>query len=185
MKNFEILICAKEAQVQGFNFKPGFAALVEEGTEKVLAATSGWNEGGATFVYRQDSSTGEWTGDWEDEETFPASKVLASIEYWQENEDMKKALAYAEGKKLHVSLEPIRFTDVYPGEKCNNGGEYGYFTHYTPIPEYPGIYRVRTSCTCDFDRCGTGYQGIRALTVREYRRLRKASDEVEAAGSLY
>ena len=74
---------------------------------------------------------------------------------------------------------------MIPGDKSNNGGEYGFYTRYRPIPEYPGIYRVFTETTCDFDACGTGYVGTVALTVLEHQKLRKASDEVEAAGSLY
>ncbi len=136
------------------------------------------------FVYRPQSD-GTWAGRWEDETTFPVQEVLDAIEAWRDNQDLQKALQYAQGKKLHISNEDIVFTDVVAGEKCNDGGEYGFYTRYSPIPGYPGIYRVSTECTCDFDRCGTGYQGIRALTSREYRRLKKASDRVEAKGSLY
>jgi hypothetical protein len=136
------------------------------------------------FVYRP-TPNGEWAGRWEDETTFPVEDVLDAMEAWQDNQDLQKALQYAEGKKLHISNEDVVFTDVVAGEKCHNGGEYGFYTRYSPIPEYPGIYRVWTGATCDFDACGTGYQGIRALTSREHRRLKKASDKVEAEGSLY
>lgn len=102
-----------------------------------------------------------------------------------EKKELQQALAYAAGKKLHISEDDIVFTDVVPGEKCNNGGEYGFYTRYSPIQEHPGIYRVYTETTCDFDACGTGYEGIRALTIAEYRKFRKESNEIEAAGSLY
>jgi hypothetical protein len=98
---------------------------------------------------------------------------------------LSEALAYAEGKKLHISDVDLVFTNVVPGEKHRDGGEYGFYTRFSPMPEYPGIYRVWTGTTCDFDACGTGPQGIRALTTREYRRLKKASDRIEARGSLY
>ena len=77
------------------------------------------------------------------------------------------------------------FTDVAPGEKSRNGGEYGFYTRYIAIPDHPGIYNVVTETTCDFDTCGTGSQGIKALTVSEYRQLKKASDKTEEGGSLY
>jgi hypothetical protein len=173
-------------KIQGFTLQPGFVALVED--DDILAVTSGWEHqdscGPMLFVYRPQSD-GTWVGRWEDETTFPVEDVLDAMEAWRDNQDLQKALAYAKGKKLYLSNEDIVFTDVVPGDRCNDGGEYGFYTRYRPIPGYPGIYRVSTETSCEFDACGTGYQGIRALTTREYRRLKKASDKVEAAGSLY
>ena len=178
----EIMIATKTVTLSGFSFKPGFAALVEG--DNILAATSGWECEGNLYVYRPQSD-GTWQGDWEGPETFPVEEVLDAIQDWQDNQDLQKALAYAEGKKLHISDVDLVFTNVVPGEKHRDGGEYGFYTRYSPIPGYPGIYRVSTETSCDFDSCGTGCQGIRALTVQEYRRLRRHSDKVEAAGSLY
>ena len=184
--NSEVVVFNKKVKRQGFTFQQGFVALVENG--KILAATSGWVHrdacGVMMYIYRPQPD-GTWLGRWEDEESFPVFPVLDAIQEWEYNKDLRKALAYAKGKKLYISDDDIVFTDVYPGEKCYNGGEYGFYTRYSPIPGYPGIYKVFTETTCDFDACGTGYQGIRALTVREYRRLKKASDKVEARGSLY
>jgi hypothetical protein len=151
--------------------------------DNILAATSGWECNNCLFVYRPTEDG--WRGDWEGPETFPVSEALEAIQDFLEGTELSKALAYAKGKKLYLSNEDIVFTDVVPGDRCNDGGEYGFYTRYRPIPGYPGIYRVSTETSCEFDACGTGYQGIRALTTREYRRLKKASDKVEAAGSLY
>jgi hypothetical protein len=178
----EIKVFKEKIEIQGFNFQPGFAALVEG--DNILAATSGWECDGMLLVYRPQQD-GSWQGDWESEETFPVQEVLDAIQDWQDQQDIEKALAYAKGKKVHISDVDLVFTNVVPGEKHRDGGEYGFYTRYSPIPEYPGIYKVFTETTCDFDACGTGYEGIRALTVREYRRLKKASDKVEARGSLY
>jgi hypothetical protein len=178
----EIMIATETVTLSGFSFKPGFAALVEG--DAILAATSGWEESGMLYVYRP-AQDGSWSGDWEGPETFPVEEVLDAIQDWKDNQDLQKALAYAEGKKLHIAESDVVFTDVVPGEKHHDGGEYGFYTRFSPIPGYPGIYRVSTESTCDFDSCGCGYQGIRALTTREYRRLKKASDRIEARGSLY
>lgn len=178
----KIKVFTTKVMIDGFNFQEGFVALVDD-CGHILAATSGWECNGELYVYRRED--GNWTGRWENEETFPVADALSAIEEWRENEDLSKALAYAKGKRLYISDRPIRFTDVVPGKLCNNGGEYGFYTVYYPIPEHPGIYRVYTETTCDFDACGTGYEGIRALTVSEYRRLRRYSDEIEAAGPLY
>ena len=178
----EIRVFTEAQKLCGFNFKPGYAALVEG--DNILAATSGWEESGMLYVYRP-AQDGSWAGSWEGPETFPVSEVLEAIQDWQDSEELGKALRYAEGKKLHTSDVDVVFTDVVPGEKSRDGGEYGFYTRYSPILGHPGIYRVSTETSCDFDSCGTGYQGIRALTVQEYRRLRRHSDKVEAAGSLY
>lgn len=67
-------------------------------------------------------------------------------------------------------------TDVIPGEKCNNGGEYGFYTEYI-LTDIPGLYAMKTSCTCDFDRCGTGFEGLRWLTLEDYDRIVEKSLE--------
>ena len=179
----EIMVATETTGIQaGFNFKPGYIALFEG--DKIIAATSGWEAGGMLKVYRPQSD-GTWVGDWEGPEIFPVAEAVEAIQDWQDSQELAKALRYAEGKKLYISDTDIEFTDISPGEKSRDGGEYGFYTVYSPIPGHPGIYRVSAETTCVFDPCGTGPQGIRALTVREYRRLRKASDEIEAAGSLY
>ena len=177
----KIKIFKKTENIQGFNFQPGFAALVEG--ETILAVTSGWECNGCLYVYR--NNNGKWIGNWEDDETFPVADVSDAIAAYEERKDIEAALAASEGKELFISDTDLVFTDVVPGDKSNNGGEYGFYTRYSPIPGYPGIYRVYSETTCDFDACGTGYEGITSLTIAEYRKLRKKSDEIEAAGSLY
>jgi len=180
-------VCVNRFQEAGFTFKPGFVVLVDD-QDNTMAVTSGWDHrdslGVMLFVYRP-TKDGIWEGRWEDETTFPVLDALEMIDLWVDVTDLIKAVAYATGKELYVSENDVVFTDTVGGEKCNNGGEYGFYTRYIPLTEYPGIYKVYTETTCDFDACGTGYQGIRALTVREYRRLRRASDKIEAEGSLY
>ena len=185
----KVKIFERTEKVQGFNFQEGFAAFLNDSGE-IVAATSGYEtdngNGGSwgVYVYRPDAENpGEWLGGWEDGED--ALTLSDAISDWEEEKELKQALTYAAGKKLHICKEDIIFTDVVPGEKCNNGGEYGFYTRYSPILEHPGIYKVYTETTCDFDACGTGYEGVRALTIAEYRKLRKESDKIEAAGSLY
>ena len=176
----KIKVFEKSEAVDGFATKKGFAALIEDG--KIVAITSGYENNGELFVYRP--VEGEWKGSWECQDCFPVAEVLEEIQNFQDGEETRKALKYLEGKKAKASSEPLTFVDVVAGEKSNNGGEYGFYTTYYPT-EHAGVYRVWTHTTCDFDPCGTGYEGIRALTMSEYRRLRRESDKVEAAGSLY
>ena len=74
--------------------------------------------------------------------------------------------------------------DVVPGEKSNNGGEYGFYTVYYPTI-CRGVYTEVTSTTCDFDDLGTGFNGYVVLTHKDYKKLILASCRVEANGSQY
>ena len=98
------------------------------------------------------------------------------------DEGIKKGLRYLEKRKPHISEDVISFTDVVAGKKSRDGGEYGFWTTFTPIPEYPGLYEVETHTTCEISDCGTGYIGIYPLTEEEYREFRSASDRIEREG---
>ena len=179
-----IFTATSTSTIAGFNFKPGYVALVSD-TGEILAATSGWECNNQAYVYRPNQEDGTWSGNWEGPETFPVQETLSAIQDWQEEVELEKAQKYLTGKVPHISETEIVFVDVVAGSRHNDGGEYGFYTVYIPIPSHDGIYNVGTSCTCDFDRCGTGYQGIRALTETEFKKLKKASDKIEAAGSQY
>lgn len=77
-----------------------------------------------------------------------------------------------------------KFTDVIPGERCNNGGEYGFYSSYYPT-ERKGVYEYYTRCTCDFDACGTGREGFVVLTKDDLARLIKDHEAVLERGCLY
>lgn len=100
-------------------------------------------------------------------------------------EDAKSAFEsnYRPGD-LHPEMVEYGFTDVVPGKKCNNGGEYGFFTDLYPS-SLPGVFFVETRTTCDFDDCGTGPQGYAYLTADDIRRMEEESDAIEAMGSRY
>lgn len=57
--------------------------------------------------------------------------------------------------------------DIPAGEKCNNGGEYGFYTNYRKT-DIDGLYKVSTWTTCDFDNCGTGFQGYNWISKVEF-----------------
>ena len=92
--------------------------------------------------------------------------------------DLKETLFTAQPRPEGKLYEGSSFivTDVIPGEKCNNGGEYGFYTEYIRTTT-PGLYAVETSTTCDFDRCGTGFEGLRWLTLEDYDRIVEKSLE--------
>ena len=92
-------------------------------------------------------------------------------------------------KKFNTAVKLPRmrhysFTNRVAGRACNNGGEYGFYTDLYPT-QVAGIFKVVTSTTCDFDRCGTGQQGFEFFSFEDIERMQATSDRIEAEGSLY
>lgn len=92
---------------------------------------------------------------------------------------------YKEVIKKYIELSEREFKNLYKGEGfiCNNG-QYGFYTEYIP-DELAGIYEVKSSCACNFDKYGTRLEGYVILTQNQYKKLIEASDRIESEGSLY
>lgn len=86
--------------------------------------------------------------------------------------------------RIPADSEYYCFTDTVPGKRCNNGGEYGFYTELYPTP-VEGVFIVKTSTTCDFDSCGTGFEGFFFFDVFDIENMLEASDRIENEGSLY
>lgn len=175
---------AKEKMViEGFTCKPGFGIFYD--TEGKIAFSSGWKSGGLIMIYHRTGTTYERR--WEYAKGQNAFLTQQAKFYSQLEFDTACEEA---GKIPECRLAPsvyIKCTDVVPGRRCNNGGEYGFYTHYSPT-DIPGVFWKWTSTTCDFDRCGTtGYDGGRyvVLTKKRMRRLMQISDRIEEEGDLY
>ncbi len=78
----------------------------------------------------------------------------------------------------------IEFVDVMPGEKSHDGGEYGFYTELRPT-RFTNVFQVWTSTSCDFDDCGTGFEGYAYLTRGDLDKMRYESDKIIVAGSQY
>lgn len=80
--------------------------------------------------------------------------------------------------------DSFEVTEVVSGDKCSNGGEYGFSSVFTKT-SVPGIYFWERTSTCDFDDCGTGPQGYVVLTnnmvdsiLKESKKITDAADEL-------
>ena len=65
--------------------------------------------------------------------------------------------------------------DIPAGEKCNDGGEYGFYTNYRKT-DIDGLYKVTTWTTCDFGNCGTGFQGYEWISKEEFENFYDSDD---------
>lgn len=76
--------------------------------------------------------------------------------------------------------DTFEVTEVVAGERCNNGGEYGFTSIFSRTP-ISGIYFWRRTTTCDFDECGTGPQGYVVLTKSIVERILAVSKRINDA----
>jgi hypothetical protein len=180
--DYQLVIFDERGNIDGFTVQPGFAGLLRN--DQLMAVTSGYNCNGSYYVYRRRDDG--WIADWEDEEnSFPASDVEEALQEYNEQQDFEAACKQADATEEPLyDGDDFSTTDVVAGEKCNNGGEYGFWTTYSRTM-HPGVYRVVSHTTCDFDACGTGYEGYQVITRLDFERMMAESERVEARGSLY
>lgn len=180
--DYQLAVFDERGDADGFTVQPGFAGLLRN--NQVVAVTSGYNCNGDYYVYRRRG--GKWAADWEDEEDgFPVADAEEALREYDERQDFESAC-----KKADSAVEPLydgddfEVVDTVAGEKCNDGGEYGFGTTYSRT-SHTGVYRVISYTTCDIDACGTGYEGYQAITRLDFERMMAKSERVEARGSLY
>lgn len=68
--------------------------------------------------------------------------------------------------------------DIPSGKKCNNGGDYGFYTNYRKT-DIDGLYKVTTWTTCDFDSCGTGFQGYEWVSKDKFEEFHNSENIFE------
>lgn len=175
----KIKIARANENINNFTVKEGYI-LFKKGDD-IVAISSGWHDDRQN-LYIYTHQDGEWVGNWEDDENFPVEEAIEKInDYMKEKElgEMKIEISklLEDGVELYVSSEPIRFTDEVAGEKASDGGEYGFYSTYYPT-ELEGVYEYYTSTTCEFDTCGTGYEGLVILSQDRYHYLVKEEKKV-------
>lgn len=158
--------------VDDFNIKEGFVVF-SDCDNNIVGISSGWYDRGNLYIYSHQD--GEWVGNWEDDYSFPVDEAIEKIKNWEREkqmEDLKIEIdkLLRDRVELYKSDEPIRFTDEVAGDKSSDGGEYGFYSTYYPT-EIAGIYELYSSTTCEFDACGTGYEGLVILSQDRYHYL--------------
>ena len=179
--DYQLAVFDERGNIDGFTVQPGFAGLLRN--DQLVAVTSGYNCNGSYYVYRR--SNGEWIANWEDEESFPVDDVEEALREYDERRDFEAACKQADAAEEPLyDGDDFSTTDVVAGEKCHDGGEYGFWTTYSRTT-HPGVYRVVSHTTCDIDACGTGYEGYQTITRLDYERMMAESERIVARGSLY
>lgn len=182
MKNLKIEIAREFETINGFTVKEGYV-IFRDSDDKTVGISSGWFDRDLIYIYTHQD--GEWVGSWEDEFDFPVEEALEAIEKYNKQKEMMELKLEVDklledGVSLYVSDEPIRFTDEVAGSRSSDGGEYGFYSTYYPT-SLVGVYELHTSTTCEFDRCGTGYEGLVILSQDKYHYL--VSEEEKVLGA--
>ena len=97
-------------------------------------------------------------------------KVLVNVPF----DVIAKAKTF--GDTLLFTGDTFEATEVVAGERCNNGGEYGFTSVFTKT-SVPGIYFWERTTTSEFN-CGTGPQGFVLLTKSMVDKILVASKKV-------
>ena len=168
----KIKIARANENINNFTVKEGYI-LFKKGDD-IVAISSGWHDDRQN-LYIYTHQNGEWVGNWEDEFDFPIDEAMEMLQGWQREQEIQELKTeidklLEDRVALYKSDELIRFTDEVAGSKSSDGGEYGFYSTYYPT-SLAGVYDYYTSTTCEFDSCGTGYEGLVVLTQDKYEYL--------------
>lgn len=190
--------------IKGFVCKPEMIVIVTDEGDIAIITRFGYDEAHSELysLYGYEFINNSWRGRWMRFKLDLTNDLLVELHYV-----IKDIIAAREEASLKAEWEAAckeadshpeeelavfdgeeneywKFVDVLPGEKSNNGGEYGFYSSYYPT-EKGGVYEWYTSTTCDFDPCGTGREGFVVLTKDDLARLIANEKEVLERGCLY
>lgn len=195
---FDLLAIAdKYMDIDGFTVKPGMMVYQarNKGHRDIFFVAFGYDFNSRDFVYG-------WlifgTNHYLNTNMLRVYQFRGFKDAVEESKDLLKRMAFekackeadskaAQGIRLGALNGELDLTDVVPGDRCNNGGEYGFYTSLQST-EHPGVFWRWTWTTCDFDRCDTtGYEGGEYVvyTQAELDAAIEESEAIKAAGSLY
>ena len=171
--------------INGFTLKPGMALYSSKNATFVACwpddwAVHGWDitvpHSPKKEVIHMDDLQ-DWDMTWQ--------QVMLIIDKQAFSKACKEADLIGLKEKLAVYDGELKLTEVVPGEKSRNGGQYGFYTHIEPT-SHPGVFYTWMSSTCDCGRCGGCGEGeYIVLTEKQIEAMIMTSNEIEEAGSLY
>ena len=167
-------VCVEGCEYHGFYIKPGMIVVDKNLAREAFGISR--IEGDAIVYYEntEDCSFGIWAkldGRYKKGECCIASHLNELAANLEEiiaacgRKDIDKLVCDRPSDSDIYTGEGFRITYEEPGDKCNDGGEYGFYTDFRKT-EIPGLYDVESWTTCDFDSCGTGFEGFAWLTER-------------------
>ena len=167
-------VCVERCEYHGFHIKPGMIVIDKNLAREAFGITHIEDDAIVSYKDAEDDYFGIWVkvkGGYRGRERCIALHL-------NELEADLEDLVISCGQKVIDKLicdrpsdsevytgKGFRITYEEPGNKCSDGGEYGYYTDFRKT-DIPGLYDVESWTTCDFDSCGTGFEGFAWLTER-------------------
>jgi hypothetical protein len=167
-------VCVERCEYHGFHIKPGMIVVDKNLAREALDITHIEDDAIVSYKDANNDYFGIWVklkGVYKKRERCIAShldKLAADLEEIIATcgqKDIDKLICDRPSDSYAYTGEGFRVTCEEPGDKCNDGGEYGYYMDFRKT-EIPGLYDVESWTTCDFDSCGTGFEGFTWLTER-------------------
>jgi len=181
INNF-LSICVKAEMYEDFHIKPGMVVVKKPLAEVAFRMKNIASDAIVSYRAEVNSSTYSLWVKKEDK----WERTLANSTFEELSDDLDLLLGSCNEAALErIAKKPdgemytgkgFCVTDQVAGDKCNNGGEYGFYTDYVKT-KIPGLYARKTWTTCDFDSCGTGFEGFEWLTVQEVEKIKNESLE--------
>lgn len=169
-----VSVCVESCEYHGFHIKPGMIVVDKSLAREAFSIVHLKDDVIVSYKGSYDDYFGIWAkgnGDYKKRKCRIAPylhKLAADLEEIIATCGQKgigKLICDRPSDSEVYTGEGFRITYEEPGDKCNDGGEYGYYTDFRKT-EIPGLYDVESWTTCDFDSCGTGFEGFAWLTER-------------------
>lgn len=89
----------------------------------------------------------------------------------------KSEVEIPEGVVPHIGNFKITTRIPVDSSMSNNGGDYHEWDSYRDHGN--GVFELYSNTSCDFDCCGTGYEGFYFISEEEYLRLKEKESKLE------
>lgn len=169
-------LCVKRCEYHGFHVKPGMIVVDKNLAREAFGIAHAEDDVIVSYKDTDDDYFGIWVkvkvkGVYKKRERCVASHLdglaadLKEIIAACGQKDIDKLICDRPSDSDIYTGEGFRITYEEPGDKCNDEGGYGRYMDFRKT-EIPGLYDVESWTTCDFDSCGTGFEGFTWLTER-------------------
>ena len=167
-------VCVESCEYHGFHIKPGMIVVDKNLAREAFGIVHLEDDVIVSYKGAYDDCFGIWAkveGNYKRLERYIDShldELAANLEELIAacgQKDIDKLVCDRPISSDIYTGEGFRITYEEPGDKPNDGGEYGYYMDFRKT-EIPGLYDVESWTTCDFDSCGTGFECFAWLTER-------------------
>lgn len=167
-------LCVERCEYHGFHIKPGMIVIDKNLAREAFGIPRIEDDAIVSYENADDCSFGIWAkldSRYKKGECCIAPNLNELAANLEEiiaacgRKDIDRLICDRPSDSYAYKGEGFRVTCEEPGDKCNDGGEYGYYMDFRKT-EIPGLYDVESWTTCDFDSCGTGFEGFTWLTKR-------------------